>query len=318
MAFSKETGVNLDGKGGTELMAERLEKVINPSLLSKFQIIHSRFADVDLDPKKKKILVVHDLPTDPMYDKLQDGGWDQFDKIVFVSYWQQQMFNAYRGVPYSKGTVIRNAIEPVESHEKPTDKIRLIYFSTPHRGLDIVYAVFAQLAKEYKEIELNVYSSFKLYGWPDNDKPFRELFDKLRGHPQINYYSSVTNEEIREALKQNHILAYPSTWQETSCLVLIEAMSAGLMCVHSSLAALPETSFGMTAMYDYTEDRQAHAQRFYNEMKSAIEMYKNKNLRKQMESRLANDKVIADHHHNLYARGLEWNNLLKRLLTEAE
>jgi UDP-glucose:(glucosyl)LPS alpha-1,2-glucosyltransferase len=316
MAFSKETGVNLKGKGGTELMAARIFDGVNPSLLQHFQLIHSRFADCELDPKKKKILVVHDLPQDPMYDKLANGGWDQFDKIVFVSYWQQQMFNAYRGVPFSKGTVIRNAITPVEEHKKPDDKIRLIYFSTPHRGLDILYAAFNQLAKEYSEIELNVFSSFGLYGWPENDKPYHDLFDKLRKHKRINYHTSVSNERIREELKNSHILAYPSTWQETSCLVLIEAMSAGLMCVHSSLAALPETSFGMTAMYDYHEDPQAHAQRFYVELKTAIEMYRNRNMRSAMQQRLRNDKVIADHHHNWNDRKLEWNNLLKTLLTE--
>jgi len=315
MAFSKSTGLNLDGKGGTELVAARITKGLNPSLAKNVQIIHSRFAECVQDSLKKQILVVHDLPQDPMYEKLANGGWDKFDKIVFVSYWQQQMFNAYRGVPFSKGTVIRNSIEPIEKHTKPTDKIRLIYFSTPHRGLDIVLAAYKALSQEYGDaIELNVFSSFQLYGWPENDEPYKELFDELRNHPYINYYGSVSNERIREELKKNHILAYPSTWQETSCLTLIEAMSAGLMCVHSSLAALPETSFGMTAMYDYTEDRQAHADRFYVELKSAIEIYLNKNMRAKMAQRLANDKTIADFHHNTEARSLEWNNLLKRIL----
>jgi len=315
MAFNKTTGVNENGMGGTELMAARIFKDVNQSLLNQFQIIHSRFADVELDPTKKKILVVHDLPQDSMYDKLANGGWEQFDKIVFVSYWQQQMFNAYRGVPYSAGTVIRNAIEPIEVHEKPTDKIRLIYFSTPHRGLDLLFAAYKQLSKEFEnELELNVYSSFGLYGWEANDKPYADLFKQLRDHRHINYHKSVSNDEIRVALKQNHILAYPSTWQETSCLTLIEAMSAGLYCLHSSLGALPETSFGMTAMYDYNEDPQQHANQFYSELRTSILLYKNKNQRKAITKRLANDKVICDFHHNWTTRKLEWNNLLKRLL----
>jgi glycosyltransferase involved in cell wall biosynthesis len=317
MGFNKITGVNEDGKGGTELMAARIFSDVNQSLLDNFQIIHSRFADCDLDPKKKKILVVHDLPNDPMYETLSNGGWEQFDKIVFVSYWQQQMFKAYRGVPYAAGTVIRNAIKPIETHEKPDDKIRLIYFSTPHRGLDLLYAAFNQLAKEYDNIELNVFSSFGLYGWPENDKPYHELFDKLRAHKKINYYGSVSNDRIREELKKNHILAYPSTWEETSCLTLIEAMSAGLFCVHSSLGALPETSFGMTAMYDFHEDPHVHANRFYVELKSAIELYQNANRRRSIYQRLTNDKVIADFHHSWDVRKLEWNNLLKRLLTDS-
>jgi glycosyltransferase involved in cell wall biosynthesis len=317
MGFNKATGVNEDGKGGTELMAARIFSDVNKSLLEPFQIIHSRFADCVMDARKKQILVVHDLPQDKMYDKLSNGGWEQFEKIVFVSHWQQQMFKAYRGVPYGAGTVIRNAIKPIEKHTKPDDKIRLIYFSTPHRGLDLLYAAFNQLSKEYDNIELNVFSSFKLYGWPENDTQYHELFDKLRAHPNINYYGSVSNEQIREELKKNHILAYPSTWEETSCLTLIEAMSAGLYCVHSSLGALPETSFGMTAMYDYHEDPHVHANRFYVELKAAIELYQNSNTRNAMYKRLENDKVIADFHHSWDVRKLEWNNLLKRLLTNS-
>jgi len=314
MAFNKTTGVNEDGMGGTELMAARIFRDVNPSLLSQFQIIHSRFADVEMDPTKKKILVVHDLPQDSMYDKLENGGWEQFEKIVFVSYWQQQMFNAYRGVPFSAGTVIRNAIEPIEVHEKPIDKIRLVYFSTPHRGLDLLFAAYKQLSKEFEnEIELNVYSSFGLYGWDTSDKPYAELFNQLRGHKHINYNKSVSNDKIREILKRNHILAYPSTWQETSCLVLIEAMSAGLYCLHPTLGALPETSFGMTAMYDYNEDAQQHANQFYHELRATILLYKNRNQRRTIEKKLVTDKLICDHHHNWATRKLEWNNLLKRL-----
>lgn len=311
------TGVNLAGRGGTELMAERIDNMLNPKLAEKFQIVHSRMNAVELDPKKKKILVVHDLPNDPMYEGLRGDGWQKFDKIVFVSYWQQQMFNAYRGVPFAAGTVIRNCIEPIEAHEKPDDgKIRLVYYSTPHRGLDILYAAFKQLAKEYDNIELDVYSSFDLYGWPEKNEQYKQLFQSLRDHPKIRYHTSVSNDKIREVLKKSDILAYPSTWQETSCLVLIEAMSAGLMCVHSSLGALPETSFGMTAMYDYHEDPMVHANRFYVELKTAIEFYNHKNRKKQMVNRLANDKIIADFHHNMAQRKIEWNNLLKRLLTD--
>ena len=50
-------------------------------------------------------------------------------------------------------------------------------------------------------------------------------------------------------------MRYPNTFKETSCLCLIEAMSAGCVCVHSSLGALPDTSNGLTCMYEYTPDK---------------------------------------------------------------
>jgi glycosyltransferase involved in cell wall biosynthesis len=307
--------VNKNAMGGTELMANRIERDCNQSLLKEFQIIHSRVRD--LDPNKKKILVLHDLPQDPEVQHLKDGGWEKYDKLVFVSHWQQEMYKLFLGVPYSAGVVLRNAIEPIEPHEKPNpkEKISLIYFSTPHRGLDILYAAFNQLSKEYDNLELNVFSSFQLYGWPQRDEPYKEMFDRLREHPKVNYHKSVPNDRIREELKKAHIFAYPSTWQETSCLCLIEAMSAGCLSIHSSLAALPETSMGLTSMYGYTEDAQRHANQFYLELKNAVELHRNNNTYKMVSQQTKNTKALADYQYSWKNRKLEWNSLMKSLLT---
>jgi UDP-glucose:(glucosyl)LPS alpha-1,2-glucosyltransferase len=261
--------VTKPARGGTELMADRINS-LPPELLSPFQIIHSRVRE--FDQTKKKILVLHDLPGDPENQHLENAGWRKFNQLVFVSHWQQQMFNAYRGVPFDAGVVLQNAITPIDVHTKPDDVIRLMYFSTPHRGLELLYPAFDQLYKKYgSKIELNVFSSFNLYGWEERDKPYEPLFEKLRAHPGINYSKAVPNTVIREELKRSHILAYPSIWQETSCLVMIEAMCAGLVCVHSSLAALPETALGCTYMYDYTENVQKHLQRFTETLDGAVQ-----------------------------------------------
>jgi hypothetical protein len=304
---------NKVARGGTELMAERINSL--PSdLLSHFNIIHSR--NTGLVEGKKNILVCHDLALDPMYEYFKDGGWQQFDKIVFVSYWQKQQFQDYLGVPPSASVVLKNAIEPIEHHEKPNDgTIRLMYYSTPHRGLDLLQAAFVPIAKEFPNVELNVYSSFDLYAWPERDKPYKELFDRLREHPKINYNKSVSNDEIRKQLKKNDILAYPSTWQETSCLVLMEAMSAGLTCVHSSLAALPETSMNLTMMYEYHEDPHLHAQKFYHVLRSAVVMHNTKNILAQHKPGLQTQKAMADAVYNWKTRGREWQTFLKNMLT---
>ncbi len=293
-------------------MAGRIN-TLPANLLSHFQIVHSRIPE-ELDQTKKKILVLHDLVGDPMYDQLRDGGWKMFDKLVFVSYWQKQQFQDYLGIPSSASVVLKNAITPIEDHVKPDDKVRLIYFSTPHRGLDLLYSVYKPLSKEFSNIELNVYSSFDLYSWPERDKPYIGLFDKLRGHKAINYNKSVSNEVIREELKKNHILAYPSTWQETSCLVLMEAMSAGLLCVHSSLAALPETSMNLTMMYDYHEDPQKHAEIFYAQLRAAIIAYSNPNTRAQIKGNLTTQKLLTNSVYGWNGRGRQWQHLLKSML----
>ena len=292
--------------GGTELLAHRLVDNVPKKHLRDWQIHISRLGEVDKN--KRQLLWVHDLANDPAVAHLKNGGWNKFERIIFVSHWQQEMYNLYLGVPYSHGVVIRNAIDPIEEHTKPDDgTIRLIYTSTPHRGLDILYTVFDTLTKVYDNIELDVYSSFDLYGWKARDKPYEELFDSIKAHPKMNYHGAVSNDKLREALKKSHIFAYPSTWQETSCLCLIEAMSAGLTCVHSSLAALPETSMMQTMMYTYSENMLHHANIFYANLHAAIALHNNPDL-KTLNSYT---KSIADSKYNTNRFASQWQGLLK-------
>lgn len=254
--------LNKNAMGGSELMAKRIYETIDPKLLEEFQIIFSRVRELKKD--KIRLYFCHDLPQDPESAHLKNKGWEKFHKLIFVSYWQQQSYINYFGIPYSYTTVIKNAIEPIERQaDDVSDKIKFIYHTTPHRGLDILVSAFENLTKKHSNIHLDVYSSFNAYGWPDPDK-FQPLFDKIKNHKNMTYHGFKPNDQIRIALSKSHVYAYPCTWPETSCLSLIEAMSAGLVCIHPSLAVLPETSMGSTIMYDYDEDKKQHLQTFEN------------------------------------------------------
>ena len=198
---------------------------------------------------------------------------------------------------------------PSHLFQNTLDKIRLVYFSTPHRGLDLLYAVFVELAKEFDNLELLVYSSFELYSWPERDAAHKQLFDLLSSHPKISYNKSVSNDVIRKELERCHILAYPSTWKETSCLVLMEAMSAGLLCVHSSLAALPETASSLTRMYDYSEQPSQHANQFYRHLRQSILNYNDPVTRDGLKLQ----KMFADRLYSWDNRKEEWKSLLASL-----
>ena len=51
-------------------------------------------------------------------------------------------------------------------------------------------------------------------------------------------------------------------------------MSAGCICVHSSLAALPETANGHTMMYEHTNDKIEHCAIFAEMLMKSVFMYK--------------------------------------------
>jgi glycosyltransferase involved in cell wall biosynthesis len=299
--------------GGTERMGRELERRLGAELLDRFQIIPARVRQ--LDPARIRILWLHNTAVDPEAESaLARGGWRRFHRLVFVSHHQMQSFIETYAIPWERCAVLLNAIVPIPRHEKPPAPIRLLYTSTPQRGLDILHAVFCRLAEKHQDIELEVFSSFKLYGWDDADAPFEPLFKRLREHPRIKWHGARPNQEVREALQRCHLFAYPSTWQETSGIVLMEAMSAGLLCVHPNYGALSETAAGLTMMYQWSPDKNLHAGIFARKLDEAIVLLKTDPERVRqltaMQSGYANHVFAWDR------RAAEWETFLRALLAQ--
>ena len=300
--------------GGTELMATALAEKLDPTLRDKFQIICSRVRDIEED--KIPVLWLHDLPNDPESHHLSDPeSRKRFAKFVFVSNWQMNEYIHTYGLNWDDCYVIKNAIEPIELKEKPKDGIvRLIYHSTPHRGLELLVPSFEHLADKHDNIELDVYSSFDLYGWSERDKPYEELFQRCKDHPKINYHGTQPNSVIREALKKADIFAYPNIWPETSCLCAIEALDAGCLMLAPNYAALPETAGCWGITYQWTPDANKHANLFTSILDNMIVTLTNN--KEDAEHMIVQQKLYYDNFFSWDVRIKEWNQMLNSILWE--
>ena len=305
--------VSKKAMGGTELMQKWLFEELNkrePGIQDKFQWIMTRVRK--LDPEKQRLLWIHDLASDPEVQHLKDPeNWKKFERIVFVSHWQQYQFKTHLGFPYEKGVVIQNAIIPIPPHEKPKvdGKINVCYFSTPHRGLELLLNAWEFMTKTLKEglnAELNIYSSFKLYDRPHLDEQFRHIYKRAADLDGVNYHGTVSNDEIREALKTQHIMAYPSIYEETSCITLMEAASAGCLCVVPNLGALPETGANFPWMYGYEEDPDKHAQVHGHILGRAIEHFWDDDV----QNLLKIQRSYFDMFYNWNLRAGQWQQFL--------
>lgn len=304
--------LNVIANGGTEMMQRALASRLPEDLLSSFQIIPSRVRKIESD--KIPLLWCHDTFNDPESQHLKDpASRARFRKIIFVSNYQFMTYHYGLGVPHSDAVVLKNAIVPIEKLDK-TGKddgpIRLIYHTTPHRGLEILVPVFEHLYDIFNEnIVLDVYSSFKAYGWDSRDLEYKELFDKCKEHPGINYHGYQPNDVVREALSKAHIFAYPNIWTETSCISLMEAMSAGCAIVCPNLGALPETGANFPLMYPMHENNQEHANIFAAVLRQVIEKFWTDSI----QSRVSFQKDYADSFYTWDVREYEWKNLLTDL-----
>lgn len=304
--------VSKNAMGGTELMKHGLYERLPVDIRDEVQIICSRVRDVD--PDRPSILWLHDLFDDPESMHLRDAEErKRFDKLVFVSNWQFSTYNLAMRIPYSESIVLRNAIDPIPVHAKPRDgTINLIYHTTPHRGLEILVPAFEALQKHYKNIHLDVYSSFEAYGWPQRDEPYQPLFERIKANPGMTYHGYQPNHVVRKALEKAHIFAYPSIWQETSCIAAIEAMSAGCAVVCPNYAALPETTSNFAFEYQFHEDVNAHANVFANALGYVIGVVEKND--QNLQTRFAVQKNYIDMFYNWDKRVKEWEVLIRGIL----
>lgn len=308
--------LNSKSMGGTEQMMEGVLSRLNPEYHEKFQIIPSRVRTLYDD--RIRIYWLHDLPWDPETKHLQDeNSRNRFHKIVYCGQWQMNMYQTMLNIPQNqKSCVIDTAINPFPAIKKedPNKEIRLIYTSTPQRGLNILVPVFEKLCEKYDNIVLDVFSSYKIYGWGDADKQFEDLFDRCRKHPKINYHGFAPNETVREHVAEAHIFAYPSIWPECNSRSLIEAMSAGAVCVHPNYAGLADTSGSITLQYHWDQDVNVHANMFYAVLDDTIQKMRETDMTPYLQFQ----KTYADYRYNWDRIGNQWNALCAALLNEYE
>jgi UDP-glucose:(glucosyl)LPS alpha-1,2-glucosyltransferase len=223
--------------GGSETMYGNIQHLIPEN-------VNLMLNNFNFSVEKANIHWQHQYHDQPSVLPIRDKNiQNRLDATVFVSYHQKHLYEQYHDFPKEKSVVIKNAIWPFEKVEKPKGKINLIYTSTPFRGLNILLAAFALILHRRPDlrelVNLDVFSSMDLYGYPDEQ--YSPMYEFAKQHPNINYHGVIRQEDLRPYLLNSHIFAYPCIFEETSCISAIEAMAAGAIPVVSDIGALPET-----------------------------------------------------------------------------
>lgn len=272
--------------GGTELMYEELMKRLPQEYKDKFSIFnYPVYAD-----KTKPTIYWNQLSYDQEAVQFLSTpeNVSSIDQFVYVSHWQSEQFRKQFNVPGYKTQVLKNACIDIKQRQPgPRSKVKLCYVSTPWRGLDVL--LHAWELTNTQDCELHVFSSTKIYGKDfaiNNENKYQDLYDKCQNLEGVVYRGSIPNEELRDELPTFDILAYPNTFEETSCISVIEALSAGLRVVCPNLGALPETTEGWARMYPYLANKKLHALKFADILEEEIQKIKNGDLDSHLEQQV--------------------------------
>ena len=297
--------------GGSEILNNNLLKYTGQDWQKTVNLVLSVCDPAYIDPSRVNVIWQHLAYDQGAIAGMGDSNFIQaIDHFVYVSQWQLEQFENRFAINLSQNHVMRNAIESIEFKEKPKDKIKLIYTSTPNRGLEILLKAFKILNR--KDIELTVFSSNIIYGKGYSNQlagTHDHLFHQCRTTPGIVYRGYAMNKAVRQALQSSHILAYPSIYEETSCLAAIEAGAAGCKIITTNLGALPETcdKWATYVDYQYGNDLDLLAERYAQTLNTAIDSYWENSYTMNDQSRWFNEQ------YSWHTRATEWLEFFNKI-----
>ena len=299
-------------KGGTELQLEFLEKHVDKDLLNKVSICTSIPEKIPLDPNKVNILWQknsYDQPNLAPWFKDQSNH-HKYDWYVFNSHWTFEKFRIAFDLPTEKCVVIKNGIEniePIPTTYRKGDPIKIIHQNTPWRGLNVLLGAM-QLVKN-PLISLDVYSSTEVYGkqfYDANDKYYQTLYEQAESLPNVNYIGYKPNEYIRKHIKDYRMYVYPSIWEETSCISLLECMAGGLYCITTNLGALFETGAEFPIYVPYSDNYKSLSKKFAQVIDAAADSLNDINIQSHLKLQID----YVNRFYNWNKQGAAWTNFL--------
>jgi len=200
---------------------------------------HPYFADYDINCKKIFVDMHDCLPErEFLATRLKN-----ISKIFVKSKFHRTL---YPNIPDDKFEIIPNGVD-VSLFEKleKKQKYRMIYTSSPDRGLYGLLQMFPKIKEKYPEAELHIF-----YGWTvwdaihKNNKMMiglKEKILKLMEQPGIFNHGRVGHKEIAEEMMKSQLWVYPSKFSEIHCISAVKAQLAMAIPVTTTWGALDET-----------------------------------------------------------------------------
>lgn len=167
------------------------------------------------------------------------------------------------------------------------------YFSAYYRGLECLIDLWPEIKKQVPEATLDVY-----YGWESwvsaegEDGFYHRMTAKLKAAEELGVteHGRVSHEELAKAMLEIEVWAYPTQFQEISCITALKANAAGMKPVITDVAALKETG-GPNATYIETDRIYSDDYAKQKFVKAVVDALKNP----QDEEDRQNQRLWAEH-----------------------
>ncbi len=173
---------------------------------------------------------------------------NKLDAILALSDWHRD--NLLKRYPFLYPLRVkktRNGIDLSRFDQKvDRNPHRLVYSSSPDRGLDAIFDMWPELRTRVPDVELHIYYGFQTWE-ACADAGQRLTIDHLKRCIEANknngvtFHGRVPQGTLAHDFLKSGVWCYPTWFAETSCITAMEAQAAGLRIVTTPIAALNET-----------------------------------------------------------------------------
>ena len=192
-----------------------------------------------------------------------------FDKVICLSRFAKERFcQYYPRVDSHTVDIIPNGITPelftllpkeslgdkhvrLQTHKEP---LSCIWSSCPDRGLDRVLDVWPSIVQAFPGAKLSIFGNFntwlrriELFGTSEQRKLahvltrqfLASMMDPKSG---VRFWGQAGQIALANAWRGSHLWFYPTSFEETSCIIALEAQASGTKIVCTAMGSLPETA----------------------------------------------------------------------------
>lgn len=199
------------------------------------------------------------------------------DKIFVLSQWHKNnVLTCCSYVTPDQIHVTRNGIDPARfTTNYNRDPHRVVYSSSPDRGLECLLDVWPEIKKIVPDARLEIFYGFLNWEKSANQDQLmliQSIKNKIKSfeHLGVSRYDRVNQSTLASVFLQCGVWAYPTWFSETSCITAMEAQAAGLKIVTSPIAALNETVANRGIMIEGDWLSQDYRNRFINAVVSSM------------------------------------------------
>lgn len=227
------------------------------------------------------------------------------DRVVTVSEWHAGQTNKVYGIDKKSIFPARNGVDysMMGGLQKAKRKPRsLVYAGRPERGLH-------ELVRPGGVMEQLPDCHLYVCGYDNTTEQMRGYYQYLWSRceelPNVTNLGALGKRELYKLLASSELYVYPSTFEETSCILALECNAVGTPLIGCEVGALPETIGDAGAvLVPLTEDRKVDSAAF---VKAVLESLEPERWAELNQKALAKNQAWAD-------EAARWDELFKDIL----